>query len=106
MATEICENCGRAVGKLETPCVYQEHIVCSDCDTRLRSGISPVGVQPIEKTGKEFKAGMLLGFGIMILGIMFLFLPNPDFTPFGWLMIIIGGGVYVIAHVQAWWYHG
>lgn len=32
-----CENCGRKIGKLETPQLWQEHVVCAECLARLKS---------------------------------------------------------------------
>jgi hypothetical protein len=34
---EICENCGRAIGKLEKSYVFEEHRVCGECYQRLKS---------------------------------------------------------------------
>lgn len=34
-SNEICENCGRQIGKLETPMLHDEHIVCMECYERL-----------------------------------------------------------------------
>ena len=35
MENEICENCGRAIGKLERAFVYKGHIVCRQCNKHL-----------------------------------------------------------------------
>lgn len=32
---EVCENCGRTIGKLEQPCVFEGHVVCAPCHQRL-----------------------------------------------------------------------
>ena len=32
---ETCRNCGRAIGKLETPQVWKDAIVCGECHARL-----------------------------------------------------------------------
>lgn len=32
---ETCANCGRVIGKLETPMVWQENVVCPECFGRL-----------------------------------------------------------------------
>jgi len=32
-----CENCGRAIGRLETPQIWQEHVVCNQCAKTLRN---------------------------------------------------------------------
>ena len=33
---EVCSNCERAIGNLETPCVFNGRVVCFDCNQRLR----------------------------------------------------------------------
>lgn len=48
---EKCENCGSAIGKLETPFVYQDSIVCVTCYEKINSGrrqaaSSPPPVKP------------------------------------------------------------
>lgn len=35
MENEFCENCGRAIGKLEQAFVYKDHIVCKECNEKL-----------------------------------------------------------------------
>jgi hypothetical protein len=35
--TENCENCGRAIGRLEQPYVWQKHVVCAACHAHLSS---------------------------------------------------------------------
>jgi hypothetical protein len=37
----LCENCGRVVGKLETPSVWREKVVCFECHGRLSSQFRP-----------------------------------------------------------------
>ncbi|MGD0139006.1 MAG: DUF4190 domain-containing protein [Tepidisphaeraceae bacterium] len=32
---ETCENCGATIGNLETPSVFQNHVVCSHCHAKL-----------------------------------------------------------------------
>lgn len=36
MTAETCANCGRDIGRLETPRVWDGNIVCGPCDTLLR----------------------------------------------------------------------
>lgn len=38
---ETCENCGRAIGQLETPFIWRESVVCAECHARL----SPAGAK-------------------------------------------------------------
>lgn len=32
---ETCQNCERVIGKLETPSVWKDHIVCAECYAKL-----------------------------------------------------------------------
>ncbi len=54
--SEICENCGKQIGDLETPHVFQGHIVCTECDKRLRTGGSPPEMPDASKEHSERKA--------------------------------------------------
>lgn len=36
---EECANCGRMIGRLETPCVFRDEVVCAECFSRLSSAI-------------------------------------------------------------------
>jgi hypothetical protein len=33
--SEQCENCGRLIGALETPHIYEDHVVCRQCKDKL-----------------------------------------------------------------------
>lgn len=35
-SVERCDNCGRTIGRLESPHVWQNHVVCAECAERLR----------------------------------------------------------------------
>jgi hypothetical protein len=35
MENEICENCGRTIGKLEQAFAYKGHVVCKECNKKL-----------------------------------------------------------------------
>ena len=59
---ETCSNCERAIGNLETPHIFNGHVVCAQCDTRLRANapqridtqIKPVTVEnavPVKTSG-------------------------------------------------------
>ncbi len=37
---EQCENCGRVIGKLESPHIYRDSVVCGGCYTALNSASS------------------------------------------------------------------
>lgn len=38
---ETCENCGSVIGKLETPYIFNDSVVCSQCYQRLGSATAP-----------------------------------------------------------------
>ena len=40
MAGETCANCGRQIGKLETPMVWKQHVVCQACRKLLQDSES------------------------------------------------------------------
>ncbi len=37
VAGDVCENCRRLIGKLETPRVHDGHVVCAECEARLKT---------------------------------------------------------------------
>lgn len=39
-AVEICSNCEARIGKLETPQVWEEHVVCEACHAKLSAKFS------------------------------------------------------------------
>lgn len=75
---ETCENCGRAIGKLETPHVYRaEHIVCSDCKARLdpqgAMSQSPISVPPRSQPSFDnhvWRNLRWLGLGMFAVGAL------------------------------------
>lgn len=38
---DTCENCGQPIGKLETPFVFEESVVCKACHRRLSDNAMP-----------------------------------------------------------------
>jgi hypothetical protein len=88
VAQEACENCGHAIGGLETPRVWQDHVVCAACHAKLTAGTGiaappPVpppalhplqptlpGVRTIEQTGKQWKLQMLLAALLIAAGVV------------------------------------
>lgn len=49
---EKCANCNRTIGKLETPCILDDHVLCEECYARLsaRKGRPAVTVSATEPT--------------------------------------------------------
>lgn len=66
----------------------------------------------IEKTGKVFKAHMLLGFLVVVVGLAVVAISRlkPDPDPDGWLpgfiVSAVGAAWFAIARALAWWHHG
>ena len=67
-------------------------------------------VQAIEKTGKKWKACILLGYLLMLaglIGVWLSFLKQSEKTLIGCGAIwALGLGLYIYGRVGAWWYHG
>jgi predicted RNA-binding Zn-ribbon protein involved in translation (DUF1610 family) len=42
---ESCSNCGDKIGKLETPHLWQEHVVCERCHDKLSESAARKSVQ-------------------------------------------------------------
>jgi hypothetical protein len=126
MVGERCENCGREIGKLETPMLWNDRIVCVKCrialaEAYVASQAHPLqyaqpapehSVQTIEKTGKKWKRQMLFAAGLCIIGIFVSCAGvngGPRGNPLGQvgvLMIIVGFFWGIVARVFAWWHHG
>ena len=51
MENEICENCSRAIGKLEEAFVYKGHIVCKECNSKLQH--KPQETQPSQAKSQQ-----------------------------------------------------
>ena len=96
---EKCDNCGAAIGDLETPHVWNNHVVCQTCHIKLNAGSAAVPLPPatpipptppiptpphgmppiqttlpeirtIEKTGKIWKLHMLVAAALVLVGVV------------------------------------
>ncbi len=43
---EVCENCGRQIGKLEKSMIWEEHVVCRECRDHLVYTLQPDAARP------------------------------------------------------------
>jgi hypothetical protein len=69
MENEVCENCGRAIGKLEEAFVCKGHVVCKECNKKLsnepqeiqsgRTRVEQTPAQPNAQRGKMTKSKIL-----------------------------------------------
>jgi len=94
MALITCPDCGKSVSDQAASCPHCAHPFQSR-----------YAVQPIEKTGKQFKSAIVLGPIVSIFGGIFASAVGADF-PFIVLIFILGFGISCAGKVGAWWYHG
>jgi hypothetical protein len=64
---EACANCGRQIGKLETPCVWNDSIVCSKCRALLENAVETAPTMRNGATPRLPVSG--LGIASLALGI-------------------------------------
>jgi ribosomal protein L37AE/L43A len=49
---EACSNCGSQIGKLETPYIWEQHIVCEECHDKLSRAAARRGNEiPLDYAG-------------------------------------------------------
>jgi hypothetical protein len=53
MPSERCENCGGKIGKLQTPHVWDNHIVCAECHRKLSIEKQPAVASSTTQAGAE-----------------------------------------------------
>jgi hypothetical protein len=53
---ETCENCHKAIGALETPHLWRQHVVCAKCHRELADGSTPaqLGAVDYQSRSAEF----------------------------------------------------
>lgn len=116
---ELCENCGKKIGNLETPQVFNDHIVCPDCAGKLRPPIASYaipspGITPqvvtIEATGKKWKGIQAIGAAGMFVSTALLFtalgLSIQPLTFIAAPLLVASIIVYAVARIGGWWHHG
>lgn len=128
-AAEVCDNCGRSIGRLETPYAHGQHVVCGECYARLIPPAQPVAyasppqylppvlagspprVQTVEATSKIWKAcqalgvlGILVGVTMLIIGIQTS--GNRGLTAIGGLLFVVGFILYLVGRICGWWFNG
>ena len=81
MEATNCQNCGRVIGKLETPYVFEDHVVCGDCLPKLKPNVIPYGAPaPAEKPrppgnvvlGTIDAVGMGIQLFALVVGILII----------------------------------
>lgn len=128
-ATETCENCGRAIGKLESVYTHKDHVVCRACWDRLHeSAISyatpsvgpahvyTTNIQTTQATGKFWKMQIALSTLVCISSVVLISIGasrtvsgshemHPA-TVLGILGLVLGIAWFIAARIGAWWFHG
>ena len=113
MGLETCENCGRTIGKLEQAYIHNNKVVCKECNELLHIKTKqdePTFIaknlkttQTIEKTAKEWKAGVIVGIIMMLLSIPSCYAGNSGA---GGGLFFVGAITFIIGRIGAYWYHG
>jgi hypothetical protein len=103
MALITCPECSRDVS--------DEAAACPHCGYPVRRPARrPEPVQVIEKTGRGWKAVRVLGWFLIVGGVLVLRAGRPAHDPrrgrVGWWMTAAGAACLVTSRVGAWWYHG
>ncbi|MBN2271506.1 MAG: zinc-ribbon domain-containing protein [Sedimentisphaerales bacterium] len=84
---EVCSSCGRNIGKLDHPCVFEGEVVCTECDEKFREvrRVSPDAELPPSKSPEQVckpewlplsqasKAGIIVASIVILSGIGMLF---------------------------------
>src|ERR1700722_9356459 len=102
---ETCENCGATIGKLETPNVWKEHVVCGACYRKLSSKETEELFQPIaaprprqvehargptlqRKYNNFLLMPQIISFILAVFGILY---PGPE----GGFIFLVSGAIFI-----------
>jgi hypothetical protein len=127
----VCENCGRTIGRLETPHVWHQRVVCAPCYARLvnaepapldyrsaSSGEPPparvasrtAAIQRVELTDKKWKKmqlaggfGMFFSFLVMAMAVT---LQSPFVLGLSIVLLVLTTCYWLAGGFGAWWNHG
>lgn len=78
---KTCENCGQAIGKIETVHMYRNHILCDECYGRLRKqdeAKTNLNNETIHSTDYAQSKKSWNGFCITAFVLSLLNLPSPE----------------------------
>jgi len=99
MALTKCPECCGDVSDKAASCLH--------CGYPTRA---PGRAQIIEKTGRGWKAIRVLGWLLVVVGVLVLRASLAthagDTRRFGWLITGVGAACLITSRVGAWWYHG
>lgn len=125
---ETCANCGGAIGNLETPRVWNDHVVCVACHEKLVPAVvgyagpampgrtDPIQSPPqrktqtVEQTGKSWKLQQLLSVLCIVVGATLTMVGYQTqaraIGAIGAVLLLAGFAWYAFARIGAWWFHG
>ncbi len=96
MALTNCPECGKQIS--------ERAAACPECACPLTPPPLPANdVQTIEQTGKQFKAGLLVGAALVAVG-QGACLMGEGGTGMG--ITLVGFVVILASGVLGWWHHG
>lgn len=102
---EVCENCGHPIGKLETPQIWKQNVVCSACRAILEKQARETA--PVPKTPLKAKIMLrLMIYGGSLFFVFILVAMAKASKPFAEFMrivtpLIFVAGLCVVAVVVA-----
>jgi hypothetical protein len=97
---EQCENCGGPIGKLETPMLFNDHVVCAKCHATLSAPpavqalqYQPTPAPPPKKRRKSFTLQASKSRPLMKAGMLLMIVSLPLFClfpPAAGLIVVVG----------------
>lgn len=110
--TITCENCGQSIGRLETPQVHNDSVVCAPCWSRLSGNQVPRDVRVVhqEQTSKRWKRYLIWTVPPMIAGGVFMMpiglaYESPALAVGGLALLLGAFPFWLYSRIRAWWEH-
>jgi hypothetical protein len=111
---EACANCGHEIGRLETPMVWNHHVVCQSCyarissSTNLQSTARPPTIRgcpvcgSVKQPKKKRYGSVMVGLALVGFGIWDATQFSAGDGPLG-LIICAGGIALAVGGMFHWW---
>jgi Zn-finger nucleic acid-binding protein len=102
---KLCDNCDGVIGKLETPCIWNQSTVCAACYSRLTAGSSARSVSPAQPPRAEGLSGAeVVGIAVSIVGIAIAMIgrgvEDGPATAFGVVGVLAGLLVFSVGRMM------
>ena len=83
MGNEVCENCGRVIGKLEQAFLYKDHIVCKQCNQYLCDEPQKISSAPAkDKPSNVVRVIGVLSIAVIIVIFLIIFIVGGKISGF------------------------